>query len=113
MSTFPWGTYDYRVLPFGLCNSSTTFQGDFLAIFSYLTHDYVEVYMDEFTVYGDDFQQALGNLDKVLIRFRETNLSLGHKKSIIMLTKGIVLGHHIFGTRIRVKPTKIDIISQT
>jgi hypothetical protein len=54
--TCPWGTYAYRVLPFGLCNSPSTFQRVFLAIFSDLTHDYVEFYIDDFTMYVDDFQ---------------------------------------------------------
>jgi hypothetical protein len=109
---FPWGTYAYRVLPFGLCNAPATFQRYVLAIFSNLTHDRVEVYMDDFTIYGDDFQQALENLDKVLIRCRETNLSLIHEKYRMMLTEGIVLGHHNSNTKIRVDPAKIDIISQ-
>jgi hypothetical protein len=68
--------------------------------------------MDDFTIYGDDFQQALENLEKVLITCRETNLSLNHEKSRMMLTEGIVSSHHIFDTRIRVDPAKIDIISQ-
>jgi hypothetical protein len=54
--TCPWGTYAYRVLPFGLCNAPATYQRVFLAILSELTHDCVEVYMDDFTIYGDDFQ---------------------------------------------------------
>jgi hypothetical protein len=110
--TCPWGTYAYRVLPFGLCNSPATFQRVVLAIFSDLTHDCVDVYMDDLTVCMDDFQQALDNLEKVLVRCKETNLSLSNKKSRIFLTKGIVLGHHISGIGIRVDPTKIDIISQ-
>jgi hypothetical protein len=68
--------------------------------------------MDKFTVYGDGFQQALDNLEKVLIKCRETNISLDHEKSRMMLTEGIVLDHHISSTGIRVHPTKIDIISQ-
>jgi hypothetical protein len=68
--------------------------------------------MGDFTIYGDDFQQELDNLEKVLIRCRETNLSLSHEKSRMMLTKWIVLGHHISSTEIRVDPAKIDIISQ-
>jgi hypothetical protein len=83
-----------------------------VAIFYDLTHDYVEVYMDDFTMYGDDFQQALDNLEKVLIRCKEINLSLSHEKSRMIITEGIVLGHHISGTGIRVDPAKIDIISQ-
>lgn len=42
-----------------------------LAIFYDLIHDYVEVYMDKFAVYGDDFDQALENLEKLLIRCQE------------------------------------------
>jgi hypothetical protein len=36
--------------------------------------------MDDFTLYGDDFQHALDNLKKVLVRCKETNLSLSHEK---------------------------------
>jgi hypothetical protein len=110
--TCPWGTYSYRVLPFGLCNSPATFQRAVLAIFSHLTHDCVEFYMDDFTVYVDDFQQELENLEKILIRCKETSLSLSHEKYRMILTEGIVLGHHISDTRIWVDPAKIDIISQ-
>ena len=53
--TYPWGTYAYRVLPFGLCNAPVTFHRVVLAIFSDLTNDCVEFYMDDFTVHGKDF----------------------------------------------------------
>jgi hypothetical protein len=53
--TCPWGTHVYRVLPFEHCNAPTTFQRVVLAIFSDLTNDCVEVYMDDFTVHGQDF----------------------------------------------------------
>jgi hypothetical protein len=66
--TCPWGTYAYRVLPFGLCNSPATFQRAVLRIFVDLIHDCVEVYMDDFTVYANTYWEALGNLEKVLIR---------------------------------------------
>jgi hypothetical protein len=72
----------------------------------------MEIYVDDFTFHGDDFQEALTSLEKVLIRCRETNLSISYEKSKMMLTKGIVLGHHISGSRMRVDPTKIHIITQ-
>ena len=53
--TSPWGTFAYRVLPFGLCNAPATFQRVVLSIFSELVHDSVEIYMDDFTTYGYDF----------------------------------------------------------
>jgi hypothetical protein len=60
--TCPWGTYAYRVLPFGLCNAPATFQRVVLGIFSDIIHDYVEVYMDDCTVYGNTYHEALDNL---------------------------------------------------
>jgi hypothetical protein len=84
--TCPWGTFAYRVLPFGLCNAPTTLQRAVLGIFSNLTHDCVEIYMDDFTVYGNTFQEALENLEKILIRCQEDNLALSHEKCKMMLT---------------------------
>ena len=78
--TCPWGTYSYRVFPFGLCNAPATFQRAVLGIFFNLIHDCVEVYMDEFMAYGNNFQESLDNLVKVLIRCQEMNLSLSHEK---------------------------------
>jgi hypothetical protein len=57
--TCPWGTYAYKVLPFGLCNAPTTFQRAVLAIFVDLVHECVEVYMDDFSVHGDSFDKSL------------------------------------------------------
>eukprot|EP00253_Pinus_taeda_P007704 PITA_07704 len=110
--TCPWGTFAYRVLPFGLCNAPTTFQRAVLGIFSDLIHDCVEVYMDDFTVYGDSFEEALENLEKVLIRCKETNLSLSHEKCFMMFTEGIILGHHISGDGIKVDRSKVEVISK-
>jgi hypothetical protein len=62
--TYPWGTYVYRVLPFGLCNAPVTFQRAILGIFSDLTHDSVEVFMDVFSVYRETFKEALDNFGK-------------------------------------------------
>eukprot|EP00253_Pinus_taeda_P003091 PITA_03091 len=85
--TCPWGTFSYLMLPFGLCNATATFQRAVLVIFSDLIHDCVEVYMDDFTVYGDSFEEALENLEKVLIRCKEINLSLSHEKCFMMFTE--------------------------
>lgn len=64
--TCPWGTYAYNILPFGLCNAPATFQREVLAIFVDLVHECVEVYMDDFLVYGDSFDNSLQNLEKFL-----------------------------------------------
>eukprot|EP00253_Pinus_taeda_P008492 PITA_08492 len=109
--TCPWGTYAYNVLPFGLCNAPATFQRAVLAIFADLVHECVEVYMDDFTVYGNTYDDCLKNLEKVLQRCIETNLSLSNEKCYMMLTEGIVLGHHISASGIKVDPAKIEVLN--
>eukprot|EP00253_Pinus_taeda_P030101 PITA_30101 len=108
--TCPWGTYAYNVLPFGLCNAPATFQRAVLAIFADLIHDCVEVYMDDFLVYDNSFDHALDNLERVLKRCIESNLSLSNEKCFMMLNEGIVLGHYISSQGITVDPAKIQII---
>jgi len=93
--TCPWGTFTYKVLPFGFCNALATFQRFVLRIFSELFHDSVEIYMDDFTPYGDDFQEALSNLGKVLRRCIEMYLSLSSEKCEFMKKAEVVLGHSI------------------
>lgn len=54
--TFPWGTIAYSVLPSSLCNAPATFQRVVLRICFDLTNDCVEIYMDDFTIYGNTFK---------------------------------------------------------
>jgi hypothetical protein len=97
-------------LPFGLCNAPTTYQRAILSIFSDLINEYIEVYMDDFTPYGTDFDQALINLEKVLERCIATRLCLSHEKLNMMMTEGVVLGHYVSIDGIKVDPTKIEVI---
>ena len=66
--------------------------------------------MDDFTSYGNTFQEALDNLEKVLTRCQETNLALSHEKCKLLLIEGIVLGHHVSSQGIKVDPAKIEAI---
>ncbi|XP_048227305.1 LOW QUALITY PROTEIN: uncharacterized protein LOC125369336 [Ricinus communis] len=60
--TCPFGTYAYRRMPFGLCNALGTFQRCMMSIFSEYLEKCIEVFMDDFTVYGDSFDECLENL---------------------------------------------------
>ncbi|KAL0796233.1 hypothetical protein Bca101_067610 [Brassica carinata] len=93
--TCPYGTFAYRRMPFGLCNAPATFQRCMMSIFSDLIEDVVEVFMDDFSVYGSLFSSCLSNLCRVLQRCENTNLVLNWEKCHFMVTEGIVLGHKI------------------
>ncbi|CAL2260000.1 unnamed protein product [Prunus armeniaca] len=73
--TCPFGTYAYRRMPFRLCNAPTTFQRCMMSIFSGLVENIVEVFMDDFYVFGDSYDQCLQNLSLVLERCQETVLA--------------------------------------
>ncbi|GKC95738.1 reverse transcriptase domain-containing protein, partial [Tanacetum coccineum] len=66
--TCPYGTFAYRRMPFGLCNAPGTFQRCMTAIFHYMIEKTMEVFMDDFSVFGDSFSSCLANLDKMLKR---------------------------------------------
>ena len=54
--TCPWGTFSYNVFPFCLCNDLAIFQRVVLSVFSNFVHDKMEIYMADFTPYGDTFK---------------------------------------------------------
>ena len=65
--TYPWGTFSYSIFSFVLCNAPTTFQRAVINIFVDISHDCMEIYMDDFTTFGVTFEEAMMNLEKVLI----------------------------------------------
>ncbi|KAK1695871.1 hypothetical protein QYE76_012568 [Lolium multiflorum] len=78
----------------------------------YGTYAYRQVFMDDFSVYGNSFDNCLRNLDKVLQRCEETNLVLNWEKCHFMVNEGIVLGHKIFERGIEVDRAKVEAIEK-
>ena len=91
--TCPFGTFAFRKMPFGLCNAPRTFQRCMMGIFCDMIELILEIFMDDFSVFGDSYEGCLENLRKVLERCQEKNLMLNWEKCHFMVTQGIVLGH--------------------
>jgi hypothetical protein len=72
----------------------------------------MEVFMDDFSVYGTSFDHCLENLDKVLARCQEKDLVLNWEKCHFMVQEGIVLGHLVSERGIEVDKAKIEVIEQ-
>ncbi|GJR91568.1 reverse transcriptase domain-containing protein [Tanacetum coccineum] len=89
--TCPYGTFAYRRMPFGLCNAPGTFQRCMMAIFHDMIEKTMEVFMDDFSVFGDSFDSCLSNLERMLKRCEDTNLVLNWEKCHFMCKEGIVL----------------------
>nr|GFA68834.1 reverse transcriptase domain-containing protein [Tanacetum cinerariifolium] len=72
----------------------------------------MKVFMDDFSVFGNSFENCLSRLDKMLERCEDTNLSLNWEKSHLMVKEGIVLGHKISKNGIKVDRAKVDVIAK-
>jgi hypothetical protein len=99
------------MMPFGLCNAPATFQRCILSIFSDMVEHFLEIFMDDFSVFSDSFDDCLTNSEKVLSRCEEKNLVLNWEKYHFMVTNSIVLGHIVSSKENEVDKSKIELIS--
>ncbi|GJZ15461.1 reverse transcriptase domain-containing protein [Tanacetum coccineum] len=83
-----------------------------MAIFHDMIEETMEVFMDDFSIFGNSFSSCLSHLDKMLKRCEDTNLVLNWEKYHFMVKKGIVLGHKILKFEIEVDKAKVDIIAK-
>ncbi|GJS94276.1 reverse transcriptase domain-containing protein [Tanacetum coccineum] len=81
-------------------------------IFHDMIEKTMEVFMDDFSVFGNSFENCLSRVDKMLQRCEDTNLCLNWEKSHFMVKEGIVLGHKISKKGIEVDKAKIDVIAK-
>ena len=97
-------------MPFGLCNAPLTFQRYMVSIFSDYVENIIEVFMDDFTVYGESLNECLNNISKVLKRCLESNLVLNYEKCHFMVDQELILRHIVSARGIEVDKAKIDVI---
>ena len=108
----PFRTFAFRRMPFGLCNAPATFQWCMLSIFRDMVEKVVEIFMDDFSMFGNSFEYCLANLAKVLARCQERNLLLNWEKCHFMTTEGMVLGHIVSSKGIAVDRAKVELIEK-
>lgn len=101
-----------QMMSFGLCNAPRTFQLCMMNIFSDLLEKGIELFMDDFTVYGKGFEQCLGPFEQTLIRCLESDLVLNYENCHFLVREGIVLGHIVSEKGIQVDKAKVDSISK-
>jgi hypothetical protein len=83
-----------------------------MVIFSDLIDKVMEVFMDDFSIFGKTFEGCLAILDKVLKRCQMANLVVNWEKCHFMVREGIVLGHKISEKGIKVDKVKIEVIEE-
>ena len=107
--TYSHGTFAYRRMPFGLSIVQATFQRCMTTIFDGLIEYIMEVFMDDFSVFGNSFDH---NLEWVVKRCGETSLVLNWVKCHFMVKEDIVLRHKISHRGIEVNKAKTEAIER-
>ena len=88
---FPWGTFAYRKLPFGLKNARATFQRAMSYAFQDIKH-IVEPYLDDLPSHSLWREDHPGHLRDIFLRCRHYNIWLNPHKCVFFIEMGCVLG---------------------
>ena len=104
------GLYQFKVMPFGLCNAPASFERLIERVLHGLQWQKCLCYLDDIIVFGKTFEETLENLKEVFIRFREANLKLKPKKCHLFQTEVKYLGHIVSENGISCDEQKIKVI---
>lgn len=102
----PWGTFAYRVMPFGLSTAPATFQAVMTEALQAVIGKCLRVSFDDFAVYSSATKHVQ-ELDTVFACLAKARLSLNPEKCYFAVTRGRMLGHVVDKCGIRVEPDKI------
>ena len=101
------GLYEFNVMPFGLCNAPATFQRFMDATLAGLKWKNLLVYMDDIIIFSSTFEEHLKDVDEVLNRLRDANVTLNQNKCEFCKEKIHYLGHVISAAGIQPNPEKV------
>jgi hypothetical protein len=103
-----FGTYQFKVMPFGLCNAPATFQRLMDEVLRGYLWKFVMVYLDDVIIYSDTFEQHLEHLRDIFDRLEEAGLKLNPDKCSFVKEELEFLGHIVSNKGIRTDPAKIQ-----
>ena len=83
-----------------------------MSIFLYMVEQTLEVFMDDFLIFGESYDDCLCNLENVLKRYEKTNLVLNWKKYYFMVQERIVINYKVSRNGIEVDKAKIGVIDK-
>ena len=108
----PWGTYCYRVMPFGLKNAGTTYMRAMTTMFHDMMHKEIEVYVDDVIIKSKKQSDHVKDLKRFFERLRRYNLKLNPAKCVFGVPSGKLLGFIVSRKGIELDPSKIKAIQE-
>jgi len=108
----PWGTFCYKVMPFGLKNAGATYQRAMVTLFHDMIHKEIECYVDDMIAKSRTEEEHLDNLQKLFERLRKFKLRLNPNKCTFGVRTGKLLGFIVSERGIEVDPAKVKAIQE-
>ena len=87
------GLYEFKAMPFGLCNASATFERLMETVLAGLHWHICLIYLDDIIVTGRTFEDMIANLSEVFERFKTAGLKLKARKCTLFANEVEFLGH--------------------
>ncbi|XP_039169970.1 uncharacterized protein LOC120294106 [Eucalyptus grandis] len=108
----PWGTFHYKVMPFGLKNAGATYQRAMVTLFHDMMHEEIEVYVDDMIAKTRPGKSHVETLKKLFDRLREFKLRLNPAKCVFGAASGKLLGFMVSSKGIEIDPSKAKAICE-
>lgn len=105
-----YGTYKYKVLPFGLTNGPATFQRFINDILMEHLDDFCSAYMDDILIYSSNTAEHELHVKKIMTILQAHGLQADIKKSEFGVKKTKFLGFIVGVNGVEVDPEKISVI---
>ncbi|GFT49660.1 retrovirus-related Pol polyprotein from transposon 412 [Trichonephila clavipes] len=104
------GLWQFKVMPFGLCNAPATFERLMETVLKGLTFEACLIYLDDVIIGGRTFEEHLQNIRKVLSKLSDANLKLNPSKCKFFQKEVNYLGHIISAEGVRTDPEKVSAV---
>ena len=105
------GLFQFKVMPFGLCNSPATFERLMELVLSGVLFERCLVYIDDVICFGKTEEEALYNLRVVLQKFRDANLKLKPSKCSLFQDECTFLGHTVARDGTTCEKSKVEAVA--
>ena len=105
------GLYEFKVMPFGLCNAPATFQRLMQKVLAGLG-DFCGVFIDDIVVFSDSVEEHLEHLRRLFARLRRAHLKLHPVKCRFVKRRVVYLGHVISPEGIGPNPEKVEAVER-
>ena len=106
----PTGLYQFKCMPFGLCNAPSTFERLMEQVLAGLQWQICLIYLDDVIIFSKTCLEHITRLDEVLTKLGQAGLKLKPKKCHFFCKEVIYLGHRVSTEGIATDPEKVEAV---